>query len=112
MVDYLTHYYRRDTPPFSQSFHPADDEALQLMTGLCNEHPLRRAIQRPAETICTTGGAPNRVRAAFSAKGGQPRELCIPSTWCSFPSPWIKRAVPAAFDKGIIRIPLRPRKVM
>ena len=33
MVDYLTHYYRRDTPPFRSLSTLPDDEALQADDG-------------------------------------------------------------------------------
>jgi len=105
MSDYLTHYYTKGTPPFRSLSTLSDDEALRLMTGLYDETPFGERFKDPLQYLHNRQRTEQWVRAEFIAKGGQPVEPYPIYMVLGF-SPWIKRAVPATFDTGEIRIPL------
>jgi hypothetical protein len=105
MVDYLTHYYTRGTPPFRSLSTLPDDEALRLMTVLCDDTPFGERFKDPLNYLHNRRLTEEWVRAAFSAKGGQPHEPYPIYMVLGF-SPWIRRAVPATFNTGEICIPL------
>src|SRR5512143_937490 len=105
MVNYLTHYHQRGTPPFRSLSTLPDDEALQLMTGLCDDTPFGERFKDPLGYLHERQRTERWVRAEFSAKGGQPVEPYPIYMVLGF-SPWIERAVPDTFDTGAIRVPL------
>jgi hypothetical protein len=105
MVNYLTHYYTKGTPPFRSLSTLSDDEALRLMTALCDDTLFGERFKDPLQYLHNRQRTEHWVRAEFIAKGGQPVEPYPIYMVLGF-SPWIKRAVPATFDTGEIRIPL------
>ncbi len=105
MVDYLTHYYKRGTPPFRSLSLLPDDEALRLMTALCDDTPFGERFKDPLQYLHNRRRTEEWVRAEFCVKGGQPREP-YPIYMVLGSSPWLERAAPTAFNTGKIRIPL------
>jgi hypothetical protein len=105
MVDYLTHYYTKGTPPFRSLSTLPDEEALHLMTGLADDTHFGARFKDPLNYLHQRRRTEEWVRAEFSAKGGQPVEPYPIYMVLGF-SPWIARAVPATFSAGEIRIPL------
>ena len=105
MVNYLTHYHQRGTPPFRSLSTLSDDEALQLMTALCDDTHFGERFKDPLNYLHNRRRTEEWVRAEFVAKGGQPVEPYPIYMVLGF-SPWIERAVPAAFSTGEIRVPL------
>jgi hypothetical protein len=104
-VDYLTHYHHRGTPPFRSLSTLSDDEALKLMTALCDDTPFGERFKDPLHYLHNRQCTERWVRAEFIAKGGQPQEPYPIYMVLGF-SPWIARAVPATFNTDEIRIPL------
>ena len=105
MVDYLTHYYRRGTPPFRSLSTLPDDEALQLMTALCDDTPFGERFKDPLNYLHQRRRTEEWVRAEFIAQGGRPQEL-YPIYMVLGGSPWIEQAVPLTFRTCQIRFPL------
>ncbi|HTP07330.1 MAG TPA: hypothetical protein VMP08_03720 [Anaerolineae bacterium] len=105
MIDYLTHYYHTGTPPFRSLSTLPDEEALQLMTALCDDTPYGERFKDPLNYLHNRRRTEEWVRASFTAKGGQPREPYPIYMVLGF-SPWIERAVPTTFKTTSIRIPL------
>jgi hypothetical protein len=75
MIDFLTHYYRDDKPPFQSMSYLSDDEAERLGNVLLDENPL--AFRR--FTKFSTYWPRRRktdlwVRSEFEKKGGTPVE--------------------------------------
>jgi hypothetical protein len=105
MVDYLTHYYQRGTPPFRSLSTLPDDEALHLMTALCDETLFGERFKDPLNYLHNRRRTEAWVRAEFSAKGGRPVEPYPIYMVLGFSS-WIERAVPITFSTCKIRFPL------
>jgi hypothetical protein len=105
MVNYLTHYYQRGTPPFRSLSTLPDDEALQLMTTMADDTPFGARFKDPLGYLHERQRTERWVRAEFSAKGGQPVEPYPIYMVLGF-SPWIERAVPNTFNPCQIRLPL------
>src|SRR5512143_2960575 len=105
MIDYLTHYYRTGTPPFRSLSTLPDDEALKLMTALCDDTPFGERFKDPLNYLHNRRRTEEWVRAEFCAKGGQPVEP-YPSYMVLGFSPWIERAVPITFNTCKMRFPL------
>jgi hypothetical protein len=105
MINYLTHYYIRGTPPFRSLSTLPDDEALVLMQALYDETDFGVRFRDPLQYLRDRRRTEQWVRAEFSAKGGQPQEP-YPIYMVLGSSPWIERAAPDAPSHGEIRIPL------
>ncbi len=105
MVDYLTHYYIKGTPPFRSLSTLPDDEALQLMTALCDETPFGERFKDPLQYLHHRQSTERWVRAEFIAKGGQPQEP-YPIYMALGSSPWLVKAAPHTPLHGELRIPL------
>jgi hypothetical protein len=105
MIDYLTHYYTRGTPPFRSLSTLSDEEALTLMQALYDETVFGVRFKDPLQYLRDRRRTEQWVRAEFSAKGGQPQEL-YPIYMVLGSSPWIEQAAPDAPGHGEIRIPL------
>jgi hypothetical protein len=105
MVDYLTHYYRRGTPPFRSLSMLPDDEALHLMTALCDDTPFGERFKDPLNYLHNRRRTEEWVRARFIAKGGQPQEP-YPIYMVLGYSRWIERAIPDTFENASMRFPL------
>ncbi len=105
MIDYLTHYYIRGTPPFRSLSTLPDDEALTLMQALYAETLFGARFKEPLQYLRGRRMTEQWVRAEFSAKGGQPQEP-YPIYMVLGSSPWLEKAAPETPDHGEIRIPL------
>ena len=105
MVDYLTHYYSKGTPPFRSLSTLSDEEALKLMTALYDETLFGARFKDPLRYLHDRQHTEQWVRAEFIAKGGQPQEP-YPIYMVLGSSPWIVSAAPDTPYHGEIRIPL------
>ena len=105
MVDYLTHYYIKGTPPFRSLSTLPDDEALKLMTALYEETAFGARFKDPLRYLHNRQRTERWVRAEFIAKGGQPQEP-YPIYMVLGSSPWLVKAAPNTPHHGEIRIPL------
>ncbi len=105
MIDYLTHYYVRGTPPFCSLSMLPDDEALELMMALYDETLFGTRFKDPLQYLHDRQRTERWVRSEFSSKGGQPQEP-YPIYMVLGSSPWLVRAAPDVPNHGEIRIPL------
>ena len=105
MVDFLTHYYARGTPPFRSLSTLPDDEALALMTALYADTLFGARFKYPLQYLHHRQSTERWVRSEFITRGGQPREP-YPIYMVLGSSPWIVRAAPDTPNHGEIRIPL------
>jgi hypothetical protein len=105
MVDYLTHYHRRGTPPFRSLSTLPDDEALRLMTALCDDTPFGERFKDPLSYLHNRQRTERWVRAEFIVKGGRPVEPYPIYMVLGF-SPWIARAIPDTSRTDQIHLPL------
>lgn len=105
MVDYLTHYYVKGTPPFRSLSTLPDDEALKLMTALYAETLFGERFKDPLHYLHQRRRTEQWVRAEFSGKGGQPQEP-YPIYLVLGSSPWLAKAAPATPQHGELCIPL------
>jgi hypothetical protein len=105
MIDYLTHYYSSDTGPFQSLSALSDEEALQIMEKLCDDTLYGERFKQPAQYLKNRKETEGWVRAAFVAKGGQPKaKYPIPMVLGS--SKWLEAAAPDREKHREIRIPL------
>lgn len=104
MIDYLTHYYQKGTPPFRSLSALPDDEAIALMEALYDETVLFMRFKDPAGYLRARRQTEQWVREEFIAKGGRP-EASYPVYMVLGSSPWIVRHADPA-THGEIRIPL------
>jgi hypothetical protein len=105
MVDYLTHYYIKGTPPFRSLSTLPDDEALQLMTALYDETLFGLRFKNPLQYLHGRQRTEQWVRSEFVVKGGRPQEP-NPIYMVLGSSPWLVKAAPSTPNHGEIRIPL------
>jgi len=105
LVDYLTHYYIKGTPPFRSLSTLPDDEALKLMTALYEETAFGARFKDPLRYLHNRQRTERWVRAEFITKGGQPQEP-YPIYMVLGSSPWLVKAAPNTPHHGEIRIPL------
>jgi hypothetical protein len=105
MVDYLTHYYSKGTPPFRSLSTLSDEKAQELMTALYDETLFGARFKDPLQYLHERQHTEQWVRAEFVAKGGQPREP-YPIYMVLGSSPWLVKAAPDTPRHGEIRIPL------
>ncbi len=105
MIDYLTHYYLKGTPPFRSLSTLPDDEALKLMVALYDETPFGVRFKDPLQYLHHRRRTEQWVRAEFIAKGGRPQEP-YPIYMALGSSPWLVKAAPDTLRHGEIRIPL------
>ena len=105
MLDYLTHYYKRNAPPFRSLSTLSDDEALSIMQSLYDETLFGARFKDPLQYLHDRQHTERWVRAAFIAKGGQPQEP-YPIYMVLGSSPWLVKVAPDTPDHGEIRIPL------
>lgn len=105
MIDYVTHYYARGTPPFRSLSNLSDEEALELMVALCDDTPFGERFKEPLNYLHNRRQTERWVRHEFSLKGGKPVEP-YPIYMVLGSSPWLERAAPDSFDTCQIRFPL------
>ncbi len=109
MIDYLTRYYSRGTPPFQSLSALPDDQAIRIMQELYAQFAgsiLFERFKDPAQYLAQRKQTEQWVREQFIAKGGRP-QLAYPISMVLGTSPWIeKRAPGTAETQAEIRIPL------
>jgi hypothetical protein len=75
MVDYLTHFYRKGSPPFRSLSALPDNEALHLMRELYVEGSIMwERFKDPDQYFRARRETERWLREAFVAKGGRPQE--------------------------------------
>jgi hypothetical protein len=75
MIDYLLHFYRRDTKPFQSLSALADGEAMQLMHDLYIEGSIFwERFKDPAQYLQARRQVEQWLRQEFIAKGGAPQK--------------------------------------
>jgi hypothetical protein len=105
MVDYLTHYYKRGTPPFQSLSGLADAEAIRIMAGLYDETLFGARFRDPANYLQSRRQTEQWVRAEFVAKGGRPQDP-YPVYMVLGSSKWLVSHAPDANAHAEICIPL------
>jgi hypothetical protein len=105
MVDYLTHYYLRETAPFRSLSTLPDDEALKLMQSLYDETAFGIRFKDPLHYLHNRRRTEQWVRAEFIKKSGQPQDP-YPVYMVLGSSPWLVKAAPDTSRHSEIRIPL------
>ena len=105
MVDYLTHYYLRDTGPFQSLSALSDEEALKIMESLCDDTPFGARFKDPGQYLHNRKATERWTREGFMAKGGKPQDpYPIPMVLGS--SRWLEENEPEGGSGANIRIPL------
>lgn len=75
MIDYLIHFYRKDTVPFRSLSALSDGEAMQFMRDLYIEGSIFwERFKDPAEYLQARRQIEQWLRQEFIAKGGAPQE--------------------------------------
>lgn len=105
MVDYLTHYYKRDAPPFRSLSALPDDAAIRVMEALYEETIFGARFRNPAEYLRERRQTEQWVRELFIAKGGRPQEP-YPIYTVLGTSPWIVAGSGLADLIPCVHIPL------
>jgi hypothetical protein len=109
MVDFLTYYYNKGTPPFRSLSALPDDEAIEIMKTLYGEFAgsiLFERFKDPAQYLHNRKQSEQWVREAFIAKGRHPQGT-YPISMVLGTSPWVEKYAPGGPDThGKIRIPL------
>lgn len=104
MPDYLTHYYRRGTPPFRSLSPLKDEEAVPIMQALYDETVFGARFKDPLGYLQARRQTEQWVRAQFIAKGGRP-QADYPVYMVLGSSRWIESHAPE-LEHTEIRIPL------
>lgn len=105
MVDYLTHYYQRDTGPFQSLSALSDEEAIPIMEALCDDTPYGARFKDPHQYLQNRKDSEQWVRKGFIAQGGRPQALYpIPMVLGS--SQWMVANAPMREGNAEIQIPL------
>lgn len=109
MIDYLTYYYTRGTPPFRSLSALSPSEAIQVMQDLYVEFEgsiLFERFKDPAQYLQQRRQTEQWVREQFITKGGQPQEA-YPISMVLGTSRWIQKHAPVMQKaQAEIRIPL------
>ncbi|MEZ4769458.1 MAG: hypothetical protein R2844_13650 [Caldilineales bacterium] len=105
MIDYLTRYYRRGTPPFQCLSALTDDDALPIMQRLADDSPLGVRFKNPLQYMRERRQSEQWTREQFIATGGQPVDA-YPIPMVLGDSPWIVKHAPDLAMHAEIRIPL------
>jgi hypothetical protein len=103
--DYLTHFYLRGTLPFRSLSPLPDAEALAIMRSLCDETVFGARFKDPLGYLNQRRQTETQVRAAFIARGGEPRES-YPIYMVLGSSPWMAAHSPDPRRHCELRIPL------
>jgi hypothetical protein len=90
---YITHYYRRGTPPFQSLSALPDQEALDLMSALADDTPFGSRFKDPEGYLKSRRKSEAWVRSAFLHKGGKPR-LDYPIYFVLGDSQWLVKNAP------------------
>ena len=70
--DFITHYFRRGTPPFQSLSSLSDEEAAGIMASLCDETPFGARFKQPAQYLQKRRLSEKWAREEFILKGGRP----------------------------------------
>lgn len=109
MVDYLTYYYSRGTPPFRSLSALPPGEAIQIMQDLYIKFEGSLLFERfrdPVQYLQQRRQTEQWVREQFIAKGGRPPEA-YPIAMVLGTSRWVQQHAPGTPDtQAEIRIPL------
>lgn len=105
MINHLTYYYRKDTPPFQSLSALPDDEAIQIMRKLSDDTNFGTRFKNPEEYLSQRRVTEHWTREEFIAKGGKPQaEYPIPMVLGA--SPWMVKNSPDTNLHAEIHIPL------
>ena len=104
MIDYLTHYYHRGTPPFRSLSALPDDEAICLMESLFEETIASERFRDPHWYLAARRRSEAWVRAKFIEKGGKPQAAYPVYTVLGSSNWMVKNGDPG--NHGEIRLPL------
>jgi hypothetical protein len=109
MVNFLTYYYTKGTPPFRSLSALPDDQAIPIMKALYAEFEgsiLFERFKDPARYLHNRKQTEQWVREAFMAKGRNPQTV-YPIAMVLGNSPWIEKHAPGDPEtRGKICIPL------
>lgn len=109
MVDYLTYYYSRGTPPFRSLSALPPGQAIQIMQDLYAKFKGSILFERfsdPVQYLQQRRQTEQWVREQFIAKGGQP-QAAYPISMVLGTSPWVQQHAPGPAEaQAEIRIPL------
>lgn len=109
MIDHLTYYYTRGTPPFRSLSALPPDEAIKIMQDLYiknEESILFERFREPQQYLERRRQTEQWVREQFIAKGGRPQEA-YPISMVLGNSRWVEKHAPGALDtQSDMRIPL------
>lgn len=109
MVDHLTYYYTRGTPPFRSLSALPTPEAVRIMQELYARFEGSILFQRfkdPLAYLQQRWQTEQWVRNSFIARGGRP-QAAYPIAMVLGSSPWIEKHAPGTADtQAEIRIPL------
>jgi hypothetical protein len=90
---YITHYYRRGTPPFQSLSSLPDDQAVELMRLLADDTPFGERFKNPEGYLTNRRKSEAWVRSEFIKKGGKPR-LNFPIYFVLGESHWLVKNAP------------------
>ena len=90
-IDYLTHYYKKGTPPFRSLSALPKGEALGIMEALCDETAFGMRFKNPAQYLKERLQTEQWMRQKFIEKGGRP-QADYPVYMVLGDSAWISQA--------------------
>jgi hypothetical protein len=108
---FITHYYRKGTPPFQSLSSLPDQQAVDLMRLLADDTPFGQRFKDPEGYLKNRRKSEAWVRLEFMLKGGKP-QLDYPIYFVLGDSRWLEKNSPdrslhqaiqidlAAFDEG------------
>ncbi len=102
---FITHYYRRGSPPFRSLSSLPDDEAVEIMCRLADDTPFGERFKDPLGYLANRRRSEAWVREAFIKKGGKPR-LVYPVYCVLGESQWLVKNSPDKSFHQEIRIDL------
>lgn len=102
---FITHYYRRGTPPFRSLSLLPDDQAIAVMRLLADDTPFGERFKDPEGYLSNRRRSEKWVRETFILKGGNPI-LDYPIYFVFGESNWLKRNSPDRNFHQEIRIEL------
>jgi hypothetical protein len=105
MIDYVTHFYMRETGPFQSLSTLPDEEAIKIMEALCDDTHFGARFKDPMGYLQNRKATEKWVREGFIAKGGRPQDP-YPIAMVLGSSKWLEETTPATGSGANIRIPL------
>jgi hypothetical protein len=95
--DFITHYYRKGTPPFRSLSSLSDNEAVEIMKSLYEETMFGVRFKDPLQYLQNRRRSEEWVRKEFKIKGGAPL-LDYPISFVLGESKWLTENSP---DKSL-----------